>query len=346
VLSATGAGAYTWNPGGLVGSPTVSPLVNTIYTVTGSVAGGCSATATVAVIVNGPPAVTANASPATICIGGSTVLTGSGAGIYTWNPGGMVGNPVTVSPVVTTTYTVTGSVAGGCTATSVITVTVNPALIVTATATPPTICAGSSSVLTGGGAITYNWNPGGLSGSPSVSPAVTTTYTVTGSSGAGCSGTSQVTVTVVTLNPVIVNAGGVLSVSGGPYTTYQWYLNGSPIAGATNATYNVVQNGTYLVEVTLNGCAMKSASVILNGVGIEDVELSLYSISPNPTSDRITISGVTPALIKVLNMQGQVVKELKHSNEVSLSQLSNGMYFIQLFDDKGRLLFREKITKQ
>lgn len=345
VLTGGGAATYTWNPGGLVGSPTVTPAVTTTYTVTGTVGAGCSATSVVTVTVNAAPAVTASASPTTICAGGSSVLTGGGAATYLWNPGGLVGSP-TVSPAVTTTYTVTGSVAGGCTATSVVTVTVSPGITVTASANPPTICVGASSVLTGSGAATYTWNPGGLGGSPTVSPVVTTTYTVTGSNGAGCTGTSVVTVTVVNLNPIIVNTGGVLSVLNGPYTTYQWFLNGNPIAGATNPTYTVVQNGTYEVEVTLNNCTKRSANIILNGVGFNDVQISPYSISPNPTSDKITIQGVMPAVVKILNMQGQVVKEVRNTNEVSLANLSDGLYFIKLFDEKGRLLLNQKVTKK
>ncbi|MBK7690778.1 MAG: T9SS type A sorting domain-containing protein [Bacteroidetes bacterium] len=247
--------------------------------------------------------------------------------------------------MVTTTYTVTGSVAGGCTATSVVTVTVNPGINVTATAAPSTICVGASSVLTGSGGVVYTWLPGGLGGSPTVTPVVTTTYTVTGSNGAGCTGTSVVTVTVVSLNPIIVNTVGVLSVLNGPYTTYQWYRNGTPIAGATNPTHTVVQNGTYEVEVTLNGCTKRSPSLILNGVGVNDITLNGYSISPNPTKDKITVNGLLPAEIKILNMQGQIVKQAKNTSEISLSNLSNGSYFIQLFNEKGLRILNQKITK-
>jgi hypothetical protein len=345
VLTGGGAATYTWNPGGLVGSPTVTPAATTIYTVTGSVGAGCSATSIVIVTVNPAPSVTASASPASICVGGSTVLTGGGAATYLWNPGGLVGSP-TVSPAVTTTYTVTGSVAGGCSATSVVTVTVNPGITITATAAPSTICVGASSVLTGSGGVIYTWMPGGLGGSPTVTPVVTTTYTVTGSNGAGCTGTSIVTVTVISLNPIIVNTGGVLSVLNGPYTTYQWYRNGTPIAGATNPTHTVVQNGTYEVEVTLNGCTKRSPSLILNGVGVNDITLSGYSISPNPTKDKLQIHGVIPAGIKILSMEGKVIMEAKNTSEISLSTLSDGIYFIQLFDAKGYLLYKQKITKK
>ncbi|MCC7030251.1 MAG: right-handed parallel beta-helix repeat-containing protein, partial [Chitinophagaceae bacterium] len=62
----------------------------------------------VIVTINGNPTVTASASPAAICPGGSSTLTGGGAATYAWDPGALVGNP-SVSPVATTNYTVTGT---------------------------------------------------------------------------------------------------------------------------------------------------------------------------------------------------------------------------------------------
>ncbi|MBK8143748.1 MAG: hypothetical protein IPK62_01490 [Bacteroidetes bacterium] len=115
-----------------------------------------------------------------------------------------------------------------------VTVTVNPAPTVTASASPATICAGDASVLTGGGANTYIWNPGALLGSPSVTPIATTTYTVTGTDGSGCTGTSTVAVTVnpvsptpnpVTATPAAICPGGTsqLNSTASPGNVQSWY---------------------------------------------------------------------------------------------------------------------------
>lgn len=65
------------------------------------------------------PTVTASASPGTICQGGSSILTASGANTYSWAPSeslsSSTGVSVTATPTVTTTYTVTGTQVEGWT---------------------------------------------------------------------------------------------------------------------------------------------------------------------------------------------------------------------------------------
>ncbi len=64
--------------------------------------------------VNSSPSVTASSSNSLICAGQAVTLTASGATSYTFNPGGITGNPIAPSPTVSTTYTVLGS-NGTCT---------------------------------------------------------------------------------------------------------------------------------------------------------------------------------------------------------------------------------------
>src|ERR1035437_2250494 len=132
-----------------------------------------------------------NMSPAaTICIGNSVTLTGTGGGTYAWNPStGLsnvnISNPV-ASPTTSTNYTVLVTSTAGCTNTGTVSITVNPQPVVNA-GNNNTICAGYNTTIGGNptgppGAI-YNWIPSsGLNNTtfanPTATPTATTTYTV------------------------------------------------------------------------------------------------------------------------------------------------------------------------
>jgi hypothetical protein len=201
-LTGSGAATYSWQPINQSGNGiSVSPTLTATYIVTGTDGNGCSATTSVDVTVNNNPNVTASANAASICNGQSSTLTGSGAATYSWQPINQSGNGISVSPVATTTYTVTGTDGNGCSATTSVDVTVNDLPQVIVSANPATICNGASSTLTGSNAVSYDWQPINQSGNGiSVSPAATTTYTVTGTDGNGCSATTSVDVTVNAAN--------------------------------------------------------------------------------------------------------------------------------------------------
>lgn len=122
VLSVQGAVSYSWSPAtGLnttVGTPVVAtPPITTTYTVTGTSNQGCTATTTIQVVVN--PLPTSNAGADVLIMqGSSTLLQGSGGGIYSWTPSTGLSctncqNP-TASPSVTTTYTLIVTDVNGC----------------------------------------------------------------------------------------------------------------------------------------------------------------------------------------------------------------------------------------
>jgi len=127
ILSGSGAGSggsYSWS-GGISNGVSFTPSSSSSYTVTGTDGNGCSSTATASVTVNTPPTINAG-SDVEICAGETVTLSGSGAGTggsYSWSGG--ISNGVSFTPTVTTTYTLTGTDANGCTGTDQVTVTVN-----------------------------------------------------------------------------------------------------------------------------------------------------------------------------------------------------------------------------
>lgn len=286
-LTAVGGSAYVWSNGGAGASITVSPASTTPYTVSDNTA-GCSGSAVSTVTVNTPPTVTVNS--AIICIGQSATLTASGASSYLWS-NGSVANSITVSPVTPTSYTVIGN-PGGCSGSAVTTITVMPLPVITVNSA--TVCAGSPATLTAAGGTSYVWSTGSVTASTTVSPAVTTSYTVTGTGG-GCSNTAVGTVTAFPIptagfssspNPV-----GVLSPvitftdrSSSDVNSWSWsFGDGDSLAGTQNPvhTYPSVET-TY--TVTLN---VANAGLCINSIShtvIVGPEFSFYipnAFSPN-----------------------------------------------------------------
>jgi len=196
------------------GSTTVSPTATTTYTLTATnAAGSTTSTATVTVTAQAskPTISSFTANPTGINSGASSTLswTVTGATGIAITPGtftsAAASGSTTVSPTATTTYTLTATNATGST-TSTATVTVaaqaSKPTISSFTANPTSINSGASSTLswTVTGATSIAITPGtftspAASGSTTVSPTATTTYTLTATNTAG-SVTSAATVTV------------------------------------------------------------------------------------------------------------------------------------------------------
>jgi hypothetical protein len=195
-LNPTGASSYTYSGGSAV----VSPTGTTTYSITGTSAFGCVGTNTAVstVTVNARPVISVNTG--SVCSGSSFTIVATGAATYTYAGGSpVVTQSVTVLPSVIAIYTVTGTSAQGCpginTASCSLTVYALP--VVTAVSNTTLLCAGQSAQLGASGANTYTWSTGANSASVSVSPTVTTSYSVTGRSNAsGCSNVASVTQSV------------------------------------------------------------------------------------------------------------------------------------------------------
>lgn len=72
------------------------------------------------------PSISSSSSSSLICIGQSATLTANGAATYTWNPGSLSGASISITPTITTNYTVSGtSAVTTCTNSSIFTQSVS-----------------------------------------------------------------------------------------------------------------------------------------------------------------------------------------------------------------------------
>ena len=171
----------------------------------------------------------------------------------------------------------------------------------TVNASSSTICSGGSSTLTASGATSYTWMPGSLSGnSVVVTPSTTTTYTITGTDGLGCTSTTTSLVNV-TLPPTttasaqtnvscngLSNGFATIAAAGGtPGYTYSW----SP-SGGTGATASALSAGSYTCSVTdANSCTASQSFVITEPAALMAMSSST-AIFCNGGSSTITVNAM------------------------------------------------------
>jgi hypothetical protein len=372
-LIAHGAATYLWSNFSVANSITISPPTNSLYSVTGKDANGCSNTVTQVVTVMQTPTVTISGlSP--ICQGQSSILTASGGNTYLWsaNAGAATSNTVSVSPMGTTTYSVAGINANGCNQIVSKTVVVYPAPVV-AVSGIGAICRGEATVLTASGEQSYTWSPnaGGVhTPTVKVSPSSTTTYTVTETNKYGCHAIGVKTVIVNQLPNISITGQNtieqgehtLLTANGG--ATYTWSPNaGSVNTPAVDVAPYALGNTYYSVYATdFNGCSGSAQFIVTVGAASMrkatyhsesglDPALSTRDIYPNPTTGLLHLSSESIAegtVIEIYEITGrkvlsQAVKELH--TLINLTDLSNGIYHVAVYTNAG-LIYHTKIVKQ
>lgn len=209
------------------------------------------------------------------------------------------------------------------------------------------ICEGESTTLTVTDSCTgctYLWIPGNKSGKM-LSVMSSGNYAVKATNRCGQISSNPVSIKVNPLPPkpeITVNGNQLQSSSA---TGNKWYFNGTVISGATEQTYLTQQSGNYYVIVTdANNCSIQSNTVnmTLTGIGLINPSSS-FSIYPNPNdgSFEIRFSNSRDIVeLQIFNAIGQKVFLDPHLNakkvmNISLGELPEGIYFIQLFSKNG-----------
>jgi len=265
---------YLWNDGSI--SQQFFAMYTGTYDVTVTNIYGCDDADTMDLIVNPIPVVVITPPNPYVCYGNTVLLTASGTINYIWSPANTLssdtGSVVEAIPFINTTYTVIGTDNIGCSASDEVMVEVKTKPDVFVTMGSPVICEFESTILTGHGAISYEWWPSyGLNhiNTPTViaNPPYTTHYVLTGIASNGCIDTANVTLKVHP-NPRVnlgedryLCNGWLINLDAGPYLDSNIYLWQD---GSDRQFYSATKPGVYYVKVTNEGCWSTDTIVFLS----------------------------------------------------------------------------------
>jgi hypothetical protein len=266
-ISASGAPTYTFS-GGILNGVSFTPSVTTVYTITGGNA--CGTSISTRTIVVAPLAIIAISSTSVVCSGNTLSLNAGGATSYTWMPGNIIGSNVLISPITSTTYSVSG-ITGSCTGASNISIAVNPnPTITTVASSSNNICAGSSITLTASGANSYTWQPpvNSVGAIAVVYPTISAAYIVFGTNSFNCTSSTQ-QVAIIVPSPSISLTTSDDQICIGSTATLLATSNGSILwdFGSTSLIEVVTPTTTTIYTVTasnLNNNCTSSQTISVN----------------------------------------------------------------------------------
>lgn len=195
---------------------------------------------------------------------------------YSWSTSSL---QPSIAPVTSGTYSLLVSNPLGCLTilSQSLLVAPIPTLLIAGNAA---LCAGQSTTLTASGASTYSWNNSATTGSISVAPVLNTTYSVTGTSTAGCSSSTNIAVVSNSVPVITIASSSTLVCSGAPVSftaegasTYTW----SNTSNNVSILINPIASSVY----TVNG---KNSAGCTSSQTVAVSTLSLPAISVNPSS--------------------------------------------------------------
>lgn len=269
-MTASGATNYTWsNNLGNGASKTITPTATAQYTVTGTDANGCTATAIAYVTVNPAPNFSITGTT-TICSGNQATLTGSNSALnYTWSTGETT---TSINVASAGTYSVVGKDPNSnCTKTQEIEVNTSEIPVITISE-GSTLCTGSNIILTASSSVAntqFEWTYGNNQTAQGSEFTVTEggDYTVKGTAN-GCVGTNNRHITenptpVVTItgknvvcgsDPITLTASSNIN-----NTVFTW----SDAAATQGSTLSVSEAGSFTVTGVVNGCSATSQAHVV-----------------------------------------------------------------------------------
>ena len=358
---------YQWSLNGSA----ISGATNASYAATASGSyvlnasiNGCAANSnSIAVTVNPSPTVSISSLSGSndICMGDTLHLVASPAtGLsYQWINSGIALLGATNATYNTTSsgsYSVSATNSFNCASISnVIIATVHPLPGSFISSTSTHICQGSSANLlaNNNAGYTYQWKKNNviIPGATNFSYTTATagTYKVIETTSFNCTDSSNnITLNIVPLPAPVITYTGNMTMTTGSFITYQWFINGNPIAGGTQQQFTASVGANYTVQVIdSNGCIGTSSVYVL--VGIDDVSADNQSVVyPNPNHDGVFY--LSPFLkkeegtISLYNVTGQRVKQFSMQPSFNIQDLPKGVYGYRILLSKSQKTMEGKLV--
>ncbi|HET6992327.1 MAG TPA: T9SS type A sorting domain-containing protein, partial [Bacteroidia bacterium] len=194
----------------------------------------------------------------------------------------------------------------------------------------------------GSGALTFSWSDGQANDTAvGLCPGV---YTCTVTDTANC--TSTGTFVLTTMPPPLANSTytdascdtccdgtAVANASGGsPPYSYLWSDN------QTTDTATGLCSGKYFVCITdANGCSYCDTIEVgfISGI-FSPGENAAMKIYPNSATDEIYFPKT--ALVELIDLSGKIILEEKNCSMLNVAELAPGIYFLNLYAEKGNVM--------
>ena len=275
IWAPVGATSFTWSGGAINGTTSQSVTITQAgaYSLLCNKPFACSNTTKVSFLLGALPSLSVVPSSTNMCSGASNTLTASGALSYTWSPVSGTSIPIIYSSIlnwyniVTSVYNLKGTDVNGCISSINYTVPAIPAPIISVSGST-LLCTSSSVTLTASGADTYTWVGGSNSASIVVTPTISSSYSLTGTSlTTGCSKTYYHNITFG--SSIVVNA-----------NKYKFCIGDSAIVYGTGATSYTWSNGATTNSVSLKPTT--TTTYTLNGLTSCGIKQTVFTLTVDP----------------------------------------------------------------
>jgi hypothetical protein len=351
-----GLSGYLWSDGSMGQTLTVD--MTGIYNVTIADSNGCQAVDEIIVTVAQPPFI--NLGPdVNGCVGDDIFLSGDPGFNYVWSTGEVT---QTIQVDSAGKYWLTIADNLGCTATDTIEVFLDGGTL--DLGPDVTFCEGDSVTLDAGPEFgLYLWSDGSSGQTLTVKTAGQ--YVVTAIEGS-CTEEDTVDVTV---DPLPIPSFTIVATSNPQRFAFQnttqfglsytWDFGGGNSSTATSPIHTFPAPGNYVVCVTaLNACGSRDLcdTVTTGNVGLEGLWLDEVKLFPNPTTGKLWVSiegmSLGETRFSLSNAHGQLLRNEAWGfvgdgtrKTVDLSELPEGIYYLELKSPAHRLLKKIVLTK-